>query len=125
MARGNQTRAGDLTGKMKAELQQQHADEIAEKAKNTAMATASAAAETKETVDLEPRQEPVQERVVGEVAVSQDVDVREEIVKFRVNETLEQVTIGHGNHYDFEEGREYRAPKRIYDHLEEKGLIWH
>ena len=125
MSRGNQTRAGDLTGKKKAELAAQHADEIAAKAQSTAMATAAAAAEAKEPVDLAPRQEPVEEKVVDDVVVAQDVDVKEEIVKFRVNETLEQVTIGHGNHYDFEEGREYRAPKHIYDHLEEKGLIWH
>ena len=123
MARQN-TRAGDYTGTQKAALAVKHADEQKAKAQSVAMATAAAAPQNQEPVDLAPKKEPVEEKVVGEVAV-QDVEVDEEIVKFRVNETLENVTIGHGNHYDFEEGREYRAPKRIYDHLEEKGLIWH
>ena len=117
-------RAGDFTGRKKAELQEQHAAEQAAAAESLALATAAAKAEEQETVLLEPKQEPVHEEVVGDVAVT-DVDVNEEIVEFRVNETLESVTIGHGNNYDFVEGQKYKAPKRIYNHLEEKGLIWH
>ena len=123
MAR-TQTRAGDLTGKKKAELAAKHAEEQAAKAKSVAMATAATQAEEQEPVDLTPEKPKVEERTVGEVEVT-DVDVNEEIVKFRVNETLEMVTIGHGNHYNFEEGREYRAPKHIRDYLEERGFIWH
>ena len=123
MAR-NQTRQGDLTGKKKAELAAQHADEQSAKAKSVAMATAATKAEEQEPVDLTPQQPKVEEKTVGEVEVT-NVDVNEEIVKFRVNETLEMVTIGHGNHYNFEEGREYRAPKHIRDYLEERGFIWH
>lgn len=124
MARGNSTRAGDFTGKQKADLAAKHADEQAARAQSIALATAAARVEEQEPVDLEPRKDQVVEQD-GEVEVTKDVDVNEEIVKFRVNETLEQVTIGAGRNYDFEEGREYRAPKYIYDHLEEKGLIWH
>jgi len=54
-----------------------------------------------------------------------DVEVEEPKVVFRVNETIEGVTIGYGNNYDFIEGQRYRAPKTVYDHLEEKGLIYH
>ena len=117
-------RAGDFTGRQKAALQEQHAAEQQAAAESLALATAAAKAEEQETIELAPKQEPVQEEVVGDVAVT-DVDVNEEIVEFRVNETLESVTIGHGNNYDFVEGQKYKAPKRIYDHLEEKGLIWH
>jgi hypothetical protein len=126
MARQNTPggRAGDFTGRQKAELQEQHAAEQQAAAESLALATAQAKATEHATIDLEPKKEEVPEKVVGDVAVS-DVDVAEEIKVFRVNETLENVTIGHGNHYDFVEGQEYRAPKRIYDHLEEKGLIWH
>lgn len=124
MARQTNTRAGDYTGSKKAALAKEFAEEQAAAAENMGLLTAARAEQDKEPVDLEPRKPEVHEEVPGEVAV-QAVDVNEEIVKFRVNETLEAVTIGHGNHYDFEEGREYRAPKRIYKHLEEKGLIWH
>lgn len=124
MARGNQTRAGDLTGQKKAELAAEHAAEQEAAAKSLAMATAAAAEEAKEPVDLTPRAEPTEERKVGEITVT-DVDVSEKKVTFRVRETLEMVTIGHGNYYDFEQGREYTAPKHIFDHLEEKGLVWH
>lgn len=126
MARQNTPggRAGDFTGRQKAELQEQHAAEQEAAAQSLALATASAKAQEQETIELTPKQDAVREEVVGDVAVT-DVDVNEEIVEFRVNETLESVTIGHGNHYDFEEGQKYKAPKRIYDHLDSKGLIWH
>ena len=118
-------RAGDFTGKQKAVLSEQHAAEQEARANQIALATAEAASKTlDETVDLAPRKEEVKPEVVGEVAV-QDVDVEEPVVEFRVNENLEMVTIGHGNNYDFVMGQKYKAPKHIYDHLEEKGLIWH
>lgn len=46
-------------------------------------------------------------------------------VTIRVNEDLENVTIGAGTLYNFEAGRRYSVPKNIADHLEEKGYIWH
>lgn len=118
-------RAGDFTGKQKAALSEKHAAEQEARSNQIALATAeAAAAQDTETVDLVPRKEEVKQEKVGEVAV-QDVDVEEPIVEFRVTENLEMVTIGQGNHYDFAQGQKYKAPKHIYDHLEEKGLIWH
>lgn len=52
-------------------------------------------------------------------------DVAERLVTFRVNESIPQVTIGVGNTFDLVEGQKYKAPKSVYDHLEEKGLIYH
>jgi len=119
------TRAGDFTGKQKAELAEKHAAEQEARSNQIAMATAEAATKSQtETVDLLPHKEEVKEQVTGEVVI-RDVDVEEPIVEFRVTETLEMVTIGHGNNYDFVQGQKYKAPKHIYDHLEEKGLIWH
>jgi hypothetical protein len=123
MARA-QARAGDLTGRQKIALAEEHAAEQEARAGQIALATAAAAEAEAEPVDLQPNQPEVQEEIVGEVAVTQDVDVQEEIVEFRVNDTFE-ATIGHGNDYSFQEGRSYRAPRFIRDHLEEKGLIWH
>lgn len=121
----NTSRAGDYTGQQKAALAEQHAEEQKAKAANVSMATAQAEAEAKEPVDLTPVQPEVQEEVVDDVVVTRDVDVKEETKSFRVNEDLEMVTIGHGNHYNFERGREYRAPKSIYDYLDARGFIWH
>lgn len=117
-------RAGDFTGRQKAELQEQHAAEQAAAAESLALATAAAKAQETETIDLVPKQPEVPVESTEDVEVY-DVDVSDELVTFRVNETLESVTIGHGNNYDFVEGQEYRAPRRIRDHLESKGLIWH
>jgi hypothetical protein len=46
-------------------------------------------------------------------------------VLIRVNEDLDDVTIGVGNHYSFKMGQKYKVSKQIADHLEEKGYIWH
>lgn len=123
MARQTQ-RAGDYTGVQKAALAKEFAEEQAAVAEKMGLATATKAVEDQEPVDLVPNAEPVVEAFTGEIEV-RDVDLGEEIVTFRVNEDLDKVTIGQGNTYDFEEGRKYRGPRRVRDHLEEKGLIWH
>lgn len=59
--------------------------------------------------------------------VPQDVGVQiaDTSVEIRVNSTLENVTIGQGTDYTFEEGRRYKVPQHVADHLEERGLVWH
>lgn len=115
---------GDLTGKNKAELQKQVQEEQAAKAQSMAMATAALEAEyNDEPVDLTPIPAVEVETDGGIELVS--VDESEKIVEFKVNATLENVTIGYGNHYNFEQGRKYKAAQSVYDYLEEKGLIWH
>lgn len=47
------------------------------------------------------------------------------LVTIRVNEDLDNVTIGVDNHYNFQAGRQYKVPKNVADHLEEKGYVWH
>ena len=67
----------------------------------------------------------VQGMIAEKRPVTQVIDQGQQMVEFRVNETLEDVTIGVGNTFTFEEGRKYRAPAFVRDHLEEKGFIWH
>lgn len=43
----------------------------------------------------------------------------------RLNSTLEDVTIGQNTNYNFVEGRRYRVPVHVANHLEEKGYVWH
>jgi hypothetical protein len=59
---------------------------------------------------------------VGEVPAPREADGT---VVLRVNTDLEDVTIGAGNNYTFMEGQAYRVPRHVYDHLEEKGYVWH
>lgn len=123
MAR-TQTRHGDFTGKVKADNTAEHARELEERAATMSMATASIEAAKDEVIDLTaPKPEPEAESV-GDVEVSA-VIVEDDLVTFRVNTTLEQVTIGVGNHLDFVEGQQYRAPRWVYKHLDEKGVVYH
>lgn len=45
--------------------------------------------------------------------------------KIRVNSKLEDVTIGQGNHFTFEEGKTYLVDAHVAQHLEEKGYVYH
>lgn len=47
-----------------------------------------------------------------------------EKVVVRVNADLEEVTLGYGRTYSFLEGRRYRVPRWVAQHLEERGLTW-
>jgi hypothetical protein len=120
-----QTRHGDLTGKLKAELTAEHAQELEERAAQMTMATASIQAGKDEVIDLTAPKPAPEVESVGDVEVSDVVTIEDDLVNFRVNTTLEQVTIGVGNNYDFVEGQQYRAPRWVYRHLDEKGVVFH
>jgi hypothetical protein len=49
----------------------------------------------------------------------------DDTVVARVNTTIEDVTVGAGRHFSFQEGRKYKMPRDVYDRLEELGYIWH
>lgn len=118
---------GDLTGKNKQNLEQEHAAELAAKQKSLALAAEAIQNEANdEPVELKTNEqiEASAPRLDGDIEI-QAIDETEKIVTFKVNSTLEQVTIGYGNNYDFEQGRTYKAPQSVYDFLDSKGLIWH
>jgi hypothetical protein len=121
----NVARPGDLTGRNKAALAKEHAEEIKARENEIALINAQAAAERDDTVhevlpkDLRPAPAP------AAIEVSDAVEVETPMREFRVNTSLENMTFGHGNHFDFEEGVRYKAPKALYDHLDSLGYIWH
>lgn len=49
--------------------------------------------------------------------------VEPETAIIRANYDLEQVTVGAGNHYDFEEGRKYEVPLNVAKHLAQKEIV--
>jgi hypothetical protein len=120
-----QTRPGDVTGREKERLERENAAALEARRGEISLMAQRQAVEDAEPVDLtkggNARPEPVAPGI-EEVGV---VDVAEQTKNLRVNTTLEDVTIGAGNHYTFEEGRSYLVPKHIYDHLDEKGYVWH
>jgi len=142
-------RAGDVTGRNADKLAEQKQAELAARQGEISMINAQAAVRDEETVDLTSgpvAQPPVVEQadqdkvaarasqpaetggveVVEEPEVEvRDVEVAPQVREFRVNEDLENVTIGQGTNFNFYEGKKYRAASHIYDHLEEKGFIWH
>lgn len=120
-----QARPGDFTGQQKAQLAQENAEAVEARANEISLINAAQKAQSDEVVDIADLhvERSITEPDRDEVE-TQDVDVSEDIVEFRTNETF-SATLGHGNDYDFVEGQRIRAPRWIKDHLESKGLIWH
>jgi hypothetical protein len=121
--RNSRKPASDFTGRKTENLQKEHQEELKARSKEMAMMTAEAEqAKSDEVIDLtkSPRPEPEVTEQESDV-----VAVEEPYVTIRVNTDLEQVTIGYGNNYDFEVGRNYRVPRHVAEHLEEKGVVYH
>jgi hypothetical protein len=121
----NVARPGDLTGRNKAALTKEHAEELARREGEISLINAQAAADRDETVhEVKPRDMSAP-AAPAPIEVADAVEVETPMREFRVNTALENMTYGHGNHYDFEEGVRYKAPKALYDHLDSLGYIWH
>ena len=115
------TRASDYTGRQREKLQKDNAEEIARRADEISTATAVQAEKDATSVTDLTQGAPVVVDSVEEIAPT----LTENTVLIRVNEDLEDVTFGVGNHYTFKMGQKYKVPKNLADHLEEKGYIWH
>jgi hypothetical protein len=114
-------RPADLTGARAEALRNERAEELKAREGEISLINARAEQERKEPVDLSNGPGPQPQ----EIESSGTVEVQKATKKLRVNTDLESVTIGRGNHWDFETGREYVVPAYVYDHLEEKGYVWH
>jgi hypothetical protein len=125
MAARNVARPGDLTGRTKAALTKEHAEELKQREGEIALINAQAAADRDDTVhEVKPRDLSAPP-APAPIEVADAVEVETPMREFRVNTALENMTFGHGNHFDFEEGVRYKAPKALYDHLDSLGYIWH
>jgi len=116
-------KVGDFTGKQREALIEENAAEVAERAKQVSMATAEQARQFDETIHDARHPESV---VVDEVQDLGAVEkAEEEMVVVRVNEDIDDMTYGYGNTYTMEAGGKYRVPRKVADHLERLGLVWH
>jgi hypothetical protein len=120
---GARTKATDYTGREREKLQKEHAEEMKLRAEEMSMATAAKVSEASNSItDLtENSSAPVILDSIEEVEVS----VNEPNVVIRVNEDIEDMTLGVGTLYTFKAGQKYKVKKEVADHLEEKGYIWH
>lgn len=101
----------DATGRKAVELAEKNAEALAERAG--------------EISTINPLPEVIVEADVDDVEVSDTVEVKEAFRMLRVNTDLEEITIGRGNIYTFKRGHKYKVPAHVYDHLEEKGYVYH
>jgi hypothetical protein len=120
---GARTKATDYTGREREKLQKEHAEEMKLRAEEMSMATAAKVSEVSNSItDLtESFSAPVILDSIEEVEVS----VSETNVVIRVNEDIDDMTLGVGSNYTFKAGQKYKVKKEVADHLEEKGYIWH
>lgn len=114
----------DFTGRQTEVLTAENVEELQRRATEISTLNAVAAREQAGVVDY--TNGPDQATVIEVEEVDDEpIVVDEPFRTIRVNTNLEDVTIGAGNTYSFEEGRKYRVPAHIADHLEEKGIVWH
>lgn len=108
----------DLTGHKAEQLAKEHAEELAKRAEELALATAAQnEANENEVIDA-TQSVPV---VVDEVeTVTEDEDDTEVI---RVADDMQQVTIG-DHTYDFVAGRKYKVPRPAAAHLRSLGRLY-
>jgi hypothetical protein len=66
-----------------------------------------------------------QPRQHAEVTRQQAPVVEQAFRIMRVNTDLPDVTIGKDNHFTFRENQRYKVPQYVYDHLDEKGYVYH
>jgi hypothetical protein len=114
-----QKKASDFTGRQRDALAQKAQEEQQNAANNMAMATmeANVKAET-ETIDATVPSRPTTVVVDDIKTVGAEANVT-----IRVSETVESMTLGAGNLYNFEAGKKYVVTKDVADHLDAKGYL--
>lgn len=118
------TRQSDLTGRQRATLQKQHAEEVAAREEEITLATARGKKEMEETIfdATSPSESPLIIDELEDLAVELETD---ETVIIRVNEEIVDMTFGAGNFYSFKVGPRYKVTKDLANYLEEIGAVWH
>lgn len=115
-------RAGDLTGIETERLQKENQEELKKRAQEISMMAEVEAEHSVQPVDYS--QGPYTETAAAALEVADEIKLEEPTKTIIPITTLEQMTFGAGNHYDFQEGRKYVVPVELARHLASKGLLW-
>lgn len=127
-------KSGDVTGRKKAELLAEQDEAL--KARQDELTMINAVIQTQNEHGVF---DPVSGTLIAEDAEDAGVDVlgvddtiefpaveiEDDEVVVRVNEDLTNVTVGAGTLFNFKMGQQYKVPRHVAAHLEERGLIWH
>jgi hypothetical protein len=139
--------SADFTGSRKKKLQDQHAEELAEREKELALISESRKREKDEgVVDYTVEKKPVPPaqpvdyseydddptiaqivadaespapELLGEAAnpSTKPVKLERTVAIIRAREDMNAVTVGKGTKFDFEAGRQYKVPIHVAEHL--------
>jgi hypothetical protein len=115
-------RAGDLTGIETERLQKENQAELKRRAQEISMM-----AEVENEINDVPvdySNGPITSVMKDELDVDKEIELEAPTRTIIPLITLDQVTFGAGNHYNFEEGRKYVVPVELARHLSSKGLLW-
>lgn len=116
------TRPTDFTGRERERLIKENADELALRAEEMSIATASQIErESKEVIDYS--ESPSAPTVIDDIE-SVGVSLADDFVVVQVLEDLEQMTFGAGNYYTFVAGKKYKVPRAVAEHLKDKGYVF-
>jgi hypothetical protein len=115
-------RAGDLTGIETERLQKENQAELKRRAQEISM-MAEVGNEIND-VPVDYSNGPITSVVKDELDVDKEIELEAPTRTIIPLITLDQVTFGAGNHYNFEEGRKYVVPVELARHLSSKGLLW-
>lgn len=113
-------RPGDMTGRIKEQLEQENAATLKERAREIALMA---------EVQTELEDIPV-DYSGGPTPIVDEVDIKEVELEaptktIMLNASLESMTFGAGKHYTFEEGRKYTVPTDLARRLDGLGYVWH
>lgn len=139
--------AGNYTGKQKKKLEAKAREEQTLRANELSMVTAEAEQEKKDAVvdytkkggvkeveitteagEQHPTDEAgdestAEQQPASDVEEVAPIEVGKSKIRVRARADLDQVTVGKGNHYDFEAGRQYFVPPNVARHLGERELV--
>lgn len=116
-------KAQDFTGRQKAALEKEHAEELAKRSEEMSVAAQVEAAQIESEV-IDVTETPAAPTVIVDSVEEIGVTLADETVIIRVNEDIMDMTYGAGNLYTFLQGRKYKVSKDLAGWLEEKGYLW-
>lgn len=111
---------GDVTGKLREQLSEEHAEEIQSRAEEMSLVTAQAAQKL-DTEVIDATKPHAKVVVVDEAKPVGKQD--DETVEIRVVENIDSMTFGAGNHYSFKAGQKYKVTRAVANHLAAKGYL--